>query len=354
MAVRNSAMEGLEVGSMNILLTGSDGYIGVQMGQVLSAANYSVTGLDTGYYSDGWLYGTPVSLASFIKKDIREVTVQDVRGFDAVIHLAELSNDPLGQNDPDLTYEINHKGTVKLIDACIAAGVSRFMYSSSCSVYGASDEVSDEKSPTNPLTAYAKSKVLNEHYLLLKASDTFTPVILRNATIYGPSPRMRFDLAVNNLAGLAWTTNEVKMDSDGTPWRPFVHILDVCEAFRLALTAQKEKISGQIINVGDTRSNYQIKEIAEIIGKVFGVERITLNKLGADKRNYRVNFDKIRQILPEFSCKRNVEVGAKDLLDVFRSIDMTKDTYYSRNFTRLKMIDYLKSSGKINSQLQWI
>src|SRR3990170_994939 len=229
---------------MKILVTGSEGYLGVPLTKVLLREGDDVVGLDTGYFCDGWLYGTPLSLASSIKKDIREVTAQDVRGFDAVIHLAELSNDPLGQNDPDLTYEINHKGTVKLIDACIAAGVSRFIYSSSCSVYGASDEVSDEKSPTNPLTAYAKSKVLNEQYLLLKASDTFTPVILRNATIYGPSPRMRFDLAVNNLAGFAWTTNEVKMDSDGTPWRPFIHILDVCEAFRLALTAQKEKISG--------------------------------------------------------------------------------------------------------------
>ena len=338
---------------MKILLTGSEGYIGIQMAQVLMGAGHTVVGLDTEFYSGGWLFGKPHKLSSFIKKDIREVIEEDVRGFDAVIHLAELSNDPLGQNDPALTFEINHKGTVTLIDACVKAGVPRFVYSSSCSVYGASDELSDETSDTHPLTAYAKSKVLNEQYLLSKASDTFTPVIFRNATVYGPSPRMRFDLAVNNLAGLAWTTGEVKMDSDGTPWRPFIHILDVCEAFRLALTAPKEKVSGQIMNVGDTSSNYQIKEIAEIIGKVFAISNISLNKQGADKRNYRVNFDKIKKILG-FICVRNIEQGAKELKEVFENIGMNGDTFLSKEYTRLKMIDYLKKTGKLNSQLLWI
>jgi len=320
---------------------------------ILVAAGHDVTGLDTNYYASGWLYGQPLSLKQFIKKDIRNVSAEDVAGFDAIIHLGELSNDPLGQNDPELTFEINHKGTVKLIDACIAAGVPRFIYSSSCSVYGASDEVSDEVSLTNPLTAYAKSKVLNEQYLLSKASDAFCPVIFRNATVYGPSPRMRFDLAVNNLAGLAWTTGEVKMDSDGTPWRPFIHILDVCEAFRLALTAPKVKVSGQIMNVGDTRSNYQIKEIAEIIGKVFGVSNITLNKQGADKRNYRVNFDKIKNVLG-FSCSRDVKRGAEELKEIFESVALSRDTFLSKEYTRLKMIDYLKSSGKLDESLLWI
>lgn len=339
---------------MKILLTGSEGYIGKVLGHVLVGHGHGVMGLDTEYYSGGWLYGKPLKLVSFIKKDIRKVTVDDVRGFNAVIHLAELSNDPLGQNNPELTYEINHRGTVNLVDSCIKAGVQRFIYSSSCSVYGASDDVSGETSPTNPLTAYAKSKVLNEEYLLSKASDAFTPVIFRNATVYGPSPRMRFDIAVNNLAGLAWTTGEVKMDSDGTPWRPFIHILDVCEAFCLALTAPIENVSGQIMNIGNTRSNYQIREIAEIIGRVFGISNITFNKQGADKRNYRVNFDKIKQILPEFSCVRNVETGAKELLEVFRSIDMTKDTFFSKEYTRLKMIDYLKNANRLSEQLYWI
>ena len=338
---------------MKVLVTGCNGYIGTVMVPILVAAGHDVTGLDTNYYASGWLYGQPLSLKQFIKKDIRNVSAEDVAGFDAIIHLGELSNDPLGQNDPELTFEINHKGTVKLIDACIAAGVPRFIYSSSCSVYGASDEVSDEVSLTNPLTAYAKSKVLNEQYLLSKASDAFCPVIFRNATVYGPSPRMRFDLAVNNLAGLAWTTGEVKMDSDGTPWRPFIHILDVCEAFRLALTAPKVKVSGQIMNVGDTRSNYQIKEIAEIIGKVFGVSNITLNKQGADKRNYRVNFDKIKNVLG-FSCSRDVKRGAEELKEIFESVALSRDTFLSKEYTRLKMIDYLKSSGKLDESLLWI
>ena len=337
---------------MKVLVTGCNGYIGTVMVPILVAAGHDVTGLDTNYYASGWLYGQPLSLKQFIKKDIRNVSAEDVAGFDAIIHLGELSNDPLGQNDPELTFEINHKGTVKLIDACIAAGVPRFIYSSSCSVYGASDEVSDEVSLTNPLTAYAKSKVLNEQYLLSKASDAFCPVIFRNATVYGPSPRMRFDLAVNNLAGLAWTTGEVKMDSDGTPWRPFIHILDVCEAFRLALTAPKVKVSGQIMNVGDTRSNYQIKEIAEIIGKVFGVSNITLNKQGADKRNYRVNFDKIKNVLG-FSCSRDVKRGAEELKEIFESVALSRDTFLSKEYTRLKMIDYLKSSGKLDESLLW-
>lgn len=338
---------------MKILLTGSEGYIGTELVEVLLRHGHEVTGLDTEYYSDGWLYGKPYKLSSFIKKDTRQVTEDDVRGYDAVIHLAELSNDPLGQNNPEITHDVNHRGTVNLIDQCIKAGVPRFIYSSSCSVYGASDEMSDETSPTDPLTEYAKSKVLNENYLLSVAGDGFTPVIFRNATAYGPSPRMRFDIAVNNLAGLAWTTKEIKMDSDGTPWRPFVHILDVCEAFHLALIAPSERVHGQIINVGDTRSNYQIKEIAQIISRVFGVSRITLNKNGADKRNYRVNFDKIKNILPDFQCQRDVETGAKELLEVFESIKMTKETFFSKEYTRLKMINYLRSAGKLEDSLYW-
>ena len=339
---------------MKILLTGSEGYIGTQLAQVLLHHGHDVTGLDTGYYSSGWLYGKLFKLSSFIKKDIRQVTAADVKGFDAVIHLAELSNDPLGQNNPEITYDINHKGTVNLVNQCLKAAVPRFIYASSCSVYGASDHVSDETSPTNPLTAYAKSKVLNEAYLLSKSSPAFAPIIFRNATVYGPSPKMRFDLAVNNLAGLAWTTRQVKMDSDGTPWRPFVHILDVCEAFHLALTAPKQKVGGQIMNLGDSHSNYQIRQIAEIIGQVFKVSKITLNQRGADKRNYKVNFDKIGQLLDGFTCKQDIETEAKQLLEMFSSIKMTQDTFLSRLYTRLKMIDYLRSSGKLDESLYWL
>lgn len=338
---------------MKILLTGSDGYIGTQMLQVLRATGHEVTGFDTGYYNDGWLYGKPIKPAFHIQKDIRKVEVSDVAGFDAVIHLAELSNDPLSQVDPLITEDINHNGTVKLIDACIKAGVPRFLYASSCTVYGASDVVRDESSQVNPITAYGQCKVLNEQYLLKLANDAFCPIIFRNATVFGPSPRMRFDIAVNNLSGLAWTTKEIKMDSDGTPWRPFVHVLDVCEAFKLALVAPTQSVRGQIMNVGNTQSNYQIKDVAEIIGKVFGVSKITFNPQGADKRNYRVNFDKIKKILPKFECKRNVQTGASELKEIFESIQMNSDIFLSKEYTRLKMITYLKSEGKIDESLHW-
>lgn len=338
---------------MKILLTGSEGYIGVTLTQVLSHELHDVTGLDTQFYNNGWFYGKAAKPGSFIKKDVREVTEADVRGFDAVIHLAELSNDPLGQNNPQLTFDINHKGTVNLINSCLKAGVPRFIYSSSCSVYGASDDMSDETARTNPLTAYAKAKVLNEKYLLSQKSPAFAPIVLRNATVYGLSPRMRFDLAVNNLAGLAWVTGEIKMDSDGTPWRPFVHILDVCEAFRLALSAPTDKVSGQIFNVGDTRSNYQIKDIAKIIGRVFHVRKITLNEQGSDRRNYRVNFDKIRQVLG-FKCLRDVKTGAQELLEIFQKVSLQKNTFFAKEYTRLLMIEHLKKNHKLNQQLYWI
>ncbi len=338
---------------MKVLVTGSGGYIGTQLVQVLAKAGHEITGLDTNYFDKGWLYGEHFTLPSFIKKDIRRIEARDVKGFDCVIHLAELSNDPLGTINADLTYDINHNGTIKLINACKDAKVSRFIYSSSCTVYGASEEVRDETSPTNALTPYGKCKVLNEDYLLKNATDGMTAVVFRNATVYGASPRMRFDLAVNNLAGLAWTTKEIKMDSDGTPWRPFVHVLDVCQAFLMALTIPHKQIHEQIINVGDSRSNYQIKEIADIVGRVFEVPDISLNKHGADKRNYKVNFDKITKVLPGFTCTRNVEMGARELLDIFKAIQMDKDTFFAKEFTRIKMVDHLVKTEKLDSSFYW-
>lgn len=339
---------------MKILLTGIDGYIGTILGQELLKKGHEVVGFDTGYYQDAWLYDLQnFEKPRIIKKDIRKVTKTDVLGFDAVIHLAELSNDPVGENDPAITYQINHSGTVNLAKCAKDAGVSRFIYFSSCSVYGASDRIANEASPTNPLTAYAKSKVMNEDALQKISSDSFSPVIFRNATVYGASPRMRFDLVVNNLSGLAYTTKEIKMESDGTPWRPLIHVLDVCQAVLIALNVSREKIHNQIINIGDTSSNYQIKDIAQIIKNTFPGCRVTLNKNGADKRNYRVNFDKIKTILPGFSCKYNVAKGAKELLDIFEKINLTKEDFDSKNYTRLKQIKYLKETNQIDSSFFW-
>ena len=339
---------------MRILLTGIDGYIGTVLGQELFKEGHEVVGLGTGYFRDAWFYEMPnFQNPKIIKKDIRDVKKEDVEGFDAIVHLAELSNDPLGENDPKITYDINHNGTVRLAAFAKEAGVSRFIYFSSCSVYGASDEIVDETSPTNPLTAYAKSKEMNEEYLQKLADDSFSPIILRNATVYGASPRFRFDLVVNNLAGLAFTTNEIKMDSDGTPWRPLVHVLDVCQAVRIALKNPREKTHNQIVNVGDTNSNYQIKDIAEIIKNTFPGCTVSLNKNSSDKRNYRVNFEKIKTVLPGFSCRYDVAKGARELKEIFEKIKMTKEVFMDKAYTRLKKIEYLRKTNQIDEKFFW-
>lgn len=340
---------------MKILLTGIDGYIGTVLGQELIKAGYDVVGLDTGYYSDAWLYNiSDFQKPKVIVKDIRGVTKEDLVGFDAIVHLAELSNDPVGENDPKVTYQINHEGTVNLANCAKKAGVNRFIYFSSCSVYGASDNIADETSATNPLTAYAKSKVMNEEFLQKIADDSFSPIIFRNATVYGASPRLRFDLVVNNLAGLAFTTKEIKMDSDGTPWRPLVHIGDVCQAVLIALETPRKQIHKQIVNIGDTNSNYQIKDIAEIIRNTFSGCSVSLNEDGSDKRNYRVNFDKIKTVLPGFSCKYDVAKGAKELLDIFKKVKLSKEDFQSKDYTRLKQIKYLREKAKIDNLFYWV
>lgn len=338
---------------MKVLVTGSDGYIGAQLVQTLLDEGFEVVGLDTGYYRSGWLYKGVKKLPQTISKDIRKITRVDLKGIEAIVHLAELSNDPLGENDPNVTYKINHLGTIKLARLAKKMGVERFIYSSSCSVYGASDEVRDENSPTNPLTAYAKCKVLNEKALLKLADINFTPVILRNATVYGPSPRFRFDLSVNNLVGVAFVTREIKMESNGEPFRPFVHIKDVCKAIVCALLAPEKSVKNQIFNVGNNKSNYQIKQIAQIIKRKMPYCKISLNKNGADKRNYIVNFSKINSKLPKFKSKRNVESGVKELLTIFRNINLDKETFESKNYIRLKQIKYLRDTNQVDKDFYW-
>src|SRR3989344_3798828 len=333
---------------MKVFITGIEGYIGTVLADELLKAGHEVAGLDAGFYREGWLYDGVKQEFSILRKDIRHIQPEDLGGFDAVVHLAELSNDPLGENNPELTYEINHHGTVNVAEKSKAAGVKRFIYFSSCSVYGASDNISDETSPTNPITAYAKCKVLNEQALRKMADENFSPVLLRNATAYGLSPRMRFDLVVNNLAGLAWTTKKIAMESDGAPWRPFVHVRDISRAVISSLNAPRKIIHNQIFNVGDNRSNYQIRDIASIVEQVFPGCEITLNKDGADKRNYRVNFDKINTTFPGFSSKEDIESGVKELLKIFKQIAMDEETFQSRHYTRLKQIKHLRDTGQVN------
>lgn len=340
---------------MKVLILGIDGYIGVQMGQVLLARGHDVTGLDAGFYREGWLYNGIEVTPKIITKDTRNMTLEDLKGFDAVIYLSDLSNDPLGQHNPELTYEINHKAAIRVAELAKEAGVTRFIYSSSCSAYGiATEDFVNEESELNPQTAYAKCKVLVEQDLRKLADDNFSPTYMRNATVYGPSPRMRFDLVVNNLSGLAYTTGEIKMLSDGTPWRPLVHILDVCDAFACVLEAPIEAIHNETFNVGNTDGNYQIKEVAEIVASVFTGCTTSFGNSDGDTRSYRVDFTKINTKLPGFKSTRTVKEGAEDLKKVFDTIKLSPEIFNFRAFTRLKELDHLLATKQITDDLFFI
>ena len=342
---------------MRILVTGTEGYIGSLLAPILIQRGHEVVGIDTGYYRDGWLYSrkkdTPLQ-AMTINKDLRNIDRSDLEGFDAVVHLAELSNDPLGQNSPEVTYKINHQGTVNIARLCKEVGVQRFVYTSSCSVYGAgTSDFLDEESATNPQTAYAECKVKVEKDLSSLADDSFSPVYLRNGTAYGASPRMRFDIVLNDLSALAWTEKNIAMLSDGEPWRPLVHVLDICKAIYCSLEAPADSIHNQVFNVGDSSANYQIKDIARIVGDEFQGCTVTLGDSTGDNRSYRVNFDKITNKLPGFSCDWSAEKGAAQLHSVFRQIDMSLDTYRARPFTRLKQLKYLIETMQIDDEFFW-
>ena len=340
---------------MNILVTGVDGYIGSVLAPYLIERGHSVTGLDTGFYREGWLYHPQNTKSpACIHKDLRRITEEDLSGFEAVVHLAELSNDPLGQHNPELTYNINHLGTVALAEKCKKAGLSRFVYTSSCSVYGiGSGEFKNESSETNPQTAYARCKTLVERDLSLIAGDDFSPTFLRNATAYGASPHMRFDLVLNNLAGFAWTAKEIKMTSDGTPWRPLVHVRDIARAIACTLEAPRALVHKEIFNVGSTSENYQVRNIAEIVADTFPSCRLSFGKSDGDSRSYRVCFDKIHSQLPGFNCGYNAAMGAGELLELFQRIDMAPEVFNFRPYTRLKQLQYLLKTGQIDAQFYW-
>ncbi len=349
-------MEGLEgeKNNMKVLVTGSEGYIGTVLVQKLLEKGFDVVGLDTGFYRDGLLYDGITPPKKVVNKDIRQVRKEDLEGFDAVIHLAELSNDPLGQINSQITYEINHKGSVNLAKKAKAAGIPKFIYMSSCSAYGiAKNGVATEEVEVHPQTNYAKCKILSEEGISKLASDNFSPTFLRSATVFGASPRMRFDIVLNNLAGLAFTEGEIKMHSDGTPWRPLIHVLDICQAIAMVLTTPKEVVHNQIINVGDDSQNYQVKEIAKMISEVFPDCQIKFGKNDPDNRSYKVSFEKIGKLLPEFKCRHDAKAGAKELFELFKRINLDKETFYSKNFTRLKQIEHLVKTNKIDRKFFW-
>ena len=343
---------------MKLLVTGVEGYIGCVLAPYLQARGHDIVGLDTGFYRDGWLFsdrGLVPTFPRFINKDIRQIDAKDLEGIDAVVHLAELSNDPLGENNPELTFEINHLASLRLAELAKAAGAKRFVYMSSCSVYGVASggEPMTETSPTNPQTAYAKCKTLVERDVQKIASADFSPTFMRNATAYGASPRQRFDVVLNNLCGIAATTGRIAMTSDGTPWRPLVHILDICEALACVLDAPRDAIHNEIFNVGHDADNYQVREIAEIVASVYPGCELSFGQNGADNRSYKVSFAKIHSKLPGFKCSWDARKGAKQLHDVFQRIGMDQATFDARPFTRLKQLKYLGASGQIDDKFFW-
>ena len=342
---------------MRVFVTGVNGYIGAVLAPYLLERGFDVRGLDTGFYRDGWLYSDddnlPISPLT-LNKDLRHVEEADLQGCDAVVHLAELSNDPLGQNNPALTHRINHEGSVMLARKALSAGIRRFVYTSSCSVYGAgSGDFLDETAAPNPQTAYAECKVLVERDVGAMTGRDFSPVFLRNATAYGPSPRMRFDIVLNDLCALAWTTRRIAMVSDGSPWRPLVHVRDICEAVHCSLRAPDEAVSGKVFNVGQDSQNYRVREIAKIVASQFEGCEVTAGPPTADNRSYRVSFARIHRELPGFKCSYTAEDGARQFRELFERIQFGQDNYQFRAFTRLKQLKYLRATNQIDADFFW-
>jgi nucleoside-diphosphate-sugar epimerase len=337
-----------------ILMTGHDGYIGSVMAPHLVGAGYEVTGLDTGYFSECTLVPDPVTIPA-IKKDLRDLTAKDVAGFDAIIHLAALSNDPIGNLNDSWTEDINFRASVKLAELAREAGVSRYLFSSSCIMYGASStQVVTEESPLDPKTEYARSKVKAERAISALARDGFSPVFIRNGTIYGISPRMRFDTVLNDLTGQAATTGKVIIYSDGKPWRPVMHVQDVARYFQQFLEAPVEKIHNQAFNSGANELNHQIIELAEIAVKtVPGAKLEIKTKPGADQRTYKADFGKFARTFPDFRFKWNAASGANELYEAFKRVGLKHDDYVSPKFTRLKWLNHLMQTKRLNEALRW-
>jgi len=340
----------------NILVTGSEGYIGQVLVRQLLEEGYRVTGIDTDYYYDGY-FSSPPSGYNLILKDIRSVEQEDFKGIDAVIHLAALSNDPIGELNPALAEDINFNATVSLAKLSKIAGVQRFIFSSSCSLYGMlRDREVSEDDQLNPLTAYAKSKVNSEKALSLLADQNFTPVYMRNATVYGASPKLRLDLVINNLIGWALSNKTISVSSDGTPWRPLIHVEDLSRAFIIMLKPRKEKIFNQSFNIGTPDNNFQIKTLAyKIKEQLSDCSVEILNENGSDARSYLVNFSKFLQTFPDFSASWTLEDGIENIIKQYRSNGLTEmSRFESRQYTRIRQIKWLLSNHLVNTNLFWV
>jgi nucleoside-diphosphate-sugar epimerase len=340
---------------MRVLLTGHKGYIGTVLSPMLLDAGHDVHGLDSDIFSRCTYGDDPKSIPETIK-DIRDVTIDDVKGFDAVLHLAGLSNDPLGDLNADLTYEINHRASVRIAALAKEAGVKRFIFSSSCSNYGAGgDDLLTEDGDLNPVTPYGKSKVLVEQDVSKLADNTFCPLYLRNATAYGVSPRLRFDLVLNNLVAWAYTTGAVRLKSDGTPWRPIVHIEDISRAFVATLHAPTDKVYNRAFNVGVPGENFRIREIAEIVRDAVPNSEVSFAPdASPDKRNYRVDCSLAQREVPEFKPQWTVRKGAAELYEAYKSNGLTLEEFEGKRYKRIDHVRMLMAEGVIDDQLRHI